>query len=133
VTVNATLPHPVFFDQPRTVTVTQSGAKHSEDVVHINAIWMMPVAQKLDIGIFGGPSIFSVKQDAVTAVTVHRDGRHRASHPQRAAHARVEDRRSRQYRRGCAVHDRQEVGRRRARAVYRRVHRYSAAEWTWDE
>jgi hypothetical protein len=70
VAVSATLPHPFFFDQPRTVTSTQSGAKHSEDVVHINAIWMMPIAQKLDIGIFGGPSIFSVKQDAVTSVTV---------------------------------------------------------------
>lgn len=70
VALSATLPHPQFFDQPRTVTSTQSGAKHSEDVVHIAAIWMMPIANKLDIGIFGGPSIFAVKQDAVTNVTV---------------------------------------------------------------
>jgi hypothetical protein len=70
VALDATLPHPVFFDQPRHVTSTQSGAKHSEDVVHINAIWMMPVANKLDIGIFGGPSIFAVKQDTVETVTV---------------------------------------------------------------
>jgi Outer membrane protein beta-barrel domain len=70
VSLTATLPHPLFFDQPRTVHQTQGGAKHSEDVVHINAIWMMPVANKLDIGIFGGPSIFTVKQDTVETVTV---------------------------------------------------------------
>jgi len=70
VALTATLPHPVFFDQPRTVNSTLSGAKHSEDVVHIAAIWMMPIASKLDIGIFGGPSIFAVKQDTVSTVTV---------------------------------------------------------------
>jgi hypothetical protein len=70
VSLNATLPHPLFTDQPRTVTSTQSGAKHSEDVVHLAAIWMIPVANKLDIGVFGGPSIFAVKQDTVDTVTV---------------------------------------------------------------
>src|SRR5215813_7241158 len=52
VAIDATLPHPVFFDQPRKVTTSQSGAKHSENVVHINAVWMMPIANKLDVGIF---------------------------------------------------------------------------------
>jgi len=70
VSLNASLPHPLFFDQPRTVTSSQSGAKHSEDVVNIFAIWMIPVAEKLDVGVFGGPSIFAVKQDTVDQVTV---------------------------------------------------------------
>src|SRR5215510_12487798 len=70
VNLTATLPHPFFFDQPRTVTSSQGGAKHSEDTVHIAAIWMIPIANKLDIGVFGGPSIFAVKQDTVTNVTV---------------------------------------------------------------
>jgi hypothetical protein len=70
VSLTAVLPHPLFFDQPRTVTGSQSGSKHSEDVVHIDAIWMLPVANKLDVGIFAGPSIFAVKQDTVTEVTV---------------------------------------------------------------
>jgi outer membrane protein with beta-barrel domain len=70
VAINATVPHPLFFDQPRTVTSSQSGAKHSENVVHLFAIYMIPVAKKLDVGVFGGPSIFSVKQDIVETVTV---------------------------------------------------------------
>jgi hypothetical protein len=74
VSINATVPHPFFFDQPRTVTTSQSGAKHSENVVHINAIWMIPVANKIDVGVFGGPSIFAVKQDTVESVTVTESG-----------------------------------------------------------
>ena len=70
VSLNATVPHPVFFDQQRTVTSTLNGAHHKEDVVHISAIWMIPVANKIDIGVFGGPSIFSVKQDTAGTPTV---------------------------------------------------------------
>ena len=66
----ASIPNPFFFDQPRTVSSTQSGAKHSENTVHIDAIWMMPVANKLDLALFAGPSIFGVKQDTVQTVTV---------------------------------------------------------------
>jgi len=70
VSLHATLPHPLFFDQPRTVDSSQSGSKHSENVVHLAAIWMIPVANKIDVGVFGGPSIFAVKQDTVETVTV---------------------------------------------------------------
>jgi len=74
VSVNGSIPHPIFFDRPRTVSSSISGAKHSEDVVHLQAIWMIPVANKLDIGIFGGPSIFAVAQDSVSAVSVAESG-----------------------------------------------------------
>lgn len=70
VSINASIPDPVFFDRPRTVTGSQSGAKHSENVVHLNAIWMIPVANKMDVGVFAGPSVFMVKQDAITTLTV---------------------------------------------------------------
>ena len=66
----ASIPNPFFFDQPRTVSSSQSGAKHSENTIHLDAIYMVPVANKLDIGIFGGPSIFGVKQDTVSSLTV---------------------------------------------------------------
>jgi len=68
--LNASIPDPLVTDQPRTVTSSQIGAKHSENVIHLNAIWMMPVANKLDVGVFVGPSIFIVKQDTVTTVDV---------------------------------------------------------------
>ena len=35
---------------------------------------MMPVANKFDVGFFAGPSIFTVKQDTVTDLTVTEPG-----------------------------------------------------------
>ncbi len=70
VSLNASIPDPAVTDRPRSVTASQSGAKHSENVVHLSAIWMMPVANKIDVGIFAGPSIFSVKQDTISSLTV---------------------------------------------------------------
>ena len=69
VALTASIPDPVFFDRPRNVSASQSGAKHSENVIHLDVIWMMPVANKLDVGVFAGPSIFMVKQDPIGALT----------------------------------------------------------------
>jgi hypothetical protein len=74
VSLNASIPDPVVFDKPRTVTSSQGGAKHSENTVHLDAIWMIPVANKIDVGVFGGPSIFAVKQDTVGTLTVGEPG-----------------------------------------------------------
>ena len=74
VAISASIPDPAVFDRPRTVSSTQTGAKHTENVIHLNAIWMIPVAHKLDVGVFGGPSIFSVKQQTVNTLTVTEPG-----------------------------------------------------------
>jgi hypothetical protein len=74
VALTASLPDPVFFDRPRSVSSTQSGAQHSENVIHLSAIWMIPVANKLDVGVFAGPSIFMVKQDTIGALDVTEPG-----------------------------------------------------------
>lgn len=74
VSLNASIPDPVFFDRPRTVATSQSGAKHTENVIHINAIWMIPVANKIDLGVFAGPSIFSIKQQAIGIPSVTEPG-----------------------------------------------------------
>jgi outer membrane protein with beta-barrel domain len=70
VTLKASIPDTVVTDRPRPVETKQAGAKHSENVVHLNAIWMIPVANKLDIGVFAGPSIFSIKQQTIGTPTV---------------------------------------------------------------
>lgn len=74
VALTASIPDPIFFDRPRNVSSTVSGAKHTETAVHINAIWMMPVANKIDVGIFAGPTIFSIKQQTVGTLTVTEPG-----------------------------------------------------------
>jgi hypothetical protein len=72
ITIQASLPHPLFFDQPRSVSVPAPGLEHSESVVHLFGLWVLPVGAKVDVAFFGGPSIFSVKQDLVTDIQVLR-------------------------------------------------------------
>jgi hypothetical protein len=70
VNITGSIPDPRFFGTMRNVTASQPGAKHSETAAHFDAIWMVPIANKLDVGVFGGPSIFWVSQDTVGNVTV---------------------------------------------------------------
>jgi hypothetical protein len=67
--VNASVPHPLFFDRPRNVSTTVDGMEHTEHVVHLQAFYFVPVAEKMDVGVFIGPSFFSVKQSYVTGLT----------------------------------------------------------------
>ena len=68
VAITGSIPDPLVFDAPRTVNTTQSDAGHAETAIHIDAIWMIPVANKLDVGVFAGPTIFLIKQDAVSGL-----------------------------------------------------------------
>lgn len=74
VALNASIPDPAVFTQLRTVTQNISGAKHSENAIHLDGIWMVPFANKIDIGVFAGPSIFFVRQDTITTLSVSEPG-----------------------------------------------------------
>lgn len=67
--VNGSIPDPAFYDQPHPFTSTLSGAKHSENVINLDAVWMLPVTDKIDVGFSAGPSIFSVKQDVAASLS----------------------------------------------------------------
>jgi hypothetical protein len=68
--VAAQVPDPVFSDHLRPATATLSDAKHSENVVHINAVWMVPVTDKIEVGVLAGPSVLMIKQGLSSGVTV---------------------------------------------------------------
>jgi hypothetical protein len=72
--LTGSVPDPIVYDNPRSISASQTGAKHTENTVHLDVIYMMPVANKLDVGVFAGPSIFAVKQDAVTSLSVSEPG-----------------------------------------------------------
>jgi hypothetical protein len=65
-TVSIRVPHPVIFGQSRTATATAPDLKHSENTVHLQFMWNIPLRNKFDISVFGGPSFFSVKQTLAT-------------------------------------------------------------------
>lgn len=63
--LNASVPHPFFFNQPRSVTGEVSGTR-SELAVHIHAKGVFPVSNRIVVAVFGGPSFFQVKQSIVS-------------------------------------------------------------------
>ncbi len=72
--INASVPDPVFYDKPRAVASAASGLKHTENVVNVSAVWMVPVTDKIDVGVSAGPSFFNVKQDIPGSLTATEPG-----------------------------------------------------------
>jgi hypothetical protein len=69
-TLDASVPDPAVFGQFRNVSTSLGDLKHSENQVHFDAIYMLSLTEQFDLGLFIGPSIFFVKQDAVDSLTV---------------------------------------------------------------
>jgi hypothetical protein len=67
-TISGSLPHPQFFDQPRSFQADASDLKHAEHSIHFQAIYYMPFTDKVDFSFFGGPSVFAVKQGLLQSV-----------------------------------------------------------------
>jgi hypothetical protein len=68
-TLNGSVPHPFFFNRPRTVTGDVAGLEHDELAVHVQLRATAPIGPRLQVAAFGGPSWFQVKQDIVTTFT----------------------------------------------------------------
>jgi hypothetical protein len=68
--VDASIPHPFLFNQPRTLSGKESGIVHAETGVHVQVQYLMPTSSRLHVVLFAGPSWLSVEQEAVTSVTV---------------------------------------------------------------
>jgi hypothetical protein len=67
-TISGTLPHPLFFDQPRSFSAGADDLSHSEQALHFQAIYFMPYTDKIDFAFSFGPSIFIVKQELIRSV-----------------------------------------------------------------
>ena len=65
-TVSVRVPHPVIFGQSRTATATATDLEHSENAVHLQFLWMMPLTDKIRIAFVVGPSFFTVRQEVAT-------------------------------------------------------------------
>ena len=67
IAIEASLPHPLKFNSPRTITGTAAG-DHEETAAHLQIAYIVPVGPRMTVVAFGGPSFFTVKQSVVTAV-----------------------------------------------------------------
>lgn len=68
--VSAKVPHPFQFNTPRTVEGVAGGLTRREIAVHLDPAVLLPIGDRVQLAVFGGPSYFRVRQGLVTAVTV---------------------------------------------------------------
>jgi hypothetical protein len=68
VTLEASVPHPFYFDRMRQITGDIGGLTRKEVGVHLHASGVFPVSPTVTMTLSGGPSYFSLSQDVVTAV-----------------------------------------------------------------
>ena len=71
--IQGEVPHPFFFNQNRAIAGEAAGLKQQEDVIHLSAMWVVPASRRLDVRVFGGPSLYRIQRDLVADV-VHSDG-----------------------------------------------------------
>jgi hypothetical protein len=64
--VSVRVPHPVVFGQSRTATATAEALEHSENAVHLQFMWTIPLTSKFQITAMAGPSFFTVRQTVAT-------------------------------------------------------------------
>jgi hypothetical protein len=72
--IAASAPHPVVFGQPRAAGAEAGGMRHGETGFHLQAIWMVPVAERFDVGVSLGPSILRVTHTFVTEIGIEEVG-----------------------------------------------------------
>jgi len=73
-TLTASIPDPVFFDKPRSVSSTVTGLEHKERWMAVLAVYQIPVNEKFDIMLLAGPAIVSVDQDVSSFTTPPTEG-----------------------------------------------------------
>ncbi len=66
--IEARLPHPFHFNRPRSITGSVPGLTRLENALHVELRWFAPIADAVELSLFGGPTFFDLEQDLVTAV-----------------------------------------------------------------
>jgi hypothetical protein len=66
------VPHPLYFDQPRTVSGDVPGLEYSENVLHLDAVYTREFP-KFTLDVFGGPSFFFTNTEILNTVNTASD------------------------------------------------------------
>jgi hypothetical protein len=71
--ITAEVPHPLFFNQKRTMTADIHNVIRKETGAHFQASWTTPPVNGLEFTFFGGPSIFRTEQTYITQLALGLD------------------------------------------------------------
>ena len=69
-TLAGEIPSPLVFGSPRAAVTSTGELKHSETAVHVHALWMVPVSNKIELAAMAGPSFYRIEQDVLSGITV---------------------------------------------------------------
>jgi hypothetical protein len=67
--LTGSIPSPVVFNRPRTLDQAVPGLDRKESAVHLQFGWVVPINEKFDVLVYGGPSFFRLEQDVVSDVS----------------------------------------------------------------
>ena len=62
--LTGSIPSPIFFNRPRQLNQDDFVLDRKEKAVHLVLGWVVPINDKFDVMLFGGPSFFRLEQDA---------------------------------------------------------------------
>ena len=68
-TVDARVPHPILFNQPRFATAPVE-LTHEEWAIHMLGVYVLPLTERIDLAVSGGPVLMNVKDDHVSAIQI---------------------------------------------------------------
>jgi len=68
--ITGVIPHPLFFNRPRTGSSALVDLEYKELGVHAQAAWVMPLNEKISVTVAAGPSFFNVTQSLITNVAL---------------------------------------------------------------
>ena len=69
--LTGSVPNPVAVNAARAIPPQDLSLAHEERATHVYAAWVVPITDKLDVAIFGGPSFFNLTQGVVTGVEIN--------------------------------------------------------------
>ena len=67
--ITGSIPSPIFFNRPRTLA-QDVVLERKEKAAHLVIGWAVPIGEKFDVLVSGGPSFFRLEQDAVASVEI---------------------------------------------------------------
>ena len=68
--LTGSVPNPIAVNAARAIDPQDLALVHEQRATHLYAAWVVPVLDKLDVTIFGGPSFFNLRQGLVTGVEI---------------------------------------------------------------
>jgi len=68
-TIDARVPHPISYNMLRLATAEGLTVGRMENDGHLQLTWLVPLARHVDLSIFGGPSVFHLRQDLINSLS----------------------------------------------------------------